>query len=288
MPRCSAMGLFFILNLKTIMQFFIPVHKKNIVAFAVLLAGFGDISAQTLSVALSDNLIVLTDQQRSGMLELVNLGDDPIEFNIKTAESANGTLKDGTNILRWAPARTLVQPHRTAAMRVSSRITDEMPPGEYVFRARVSTVYHQAEKRAVPGLPSSEDESAKNVLSVSIPVTPTLPVTVYMRHGIAPPTIEVKPFVSTPDDPKWMGYFPVQKVHPQYAFVGYVQVIDKVNGAILNGGRLHLPPGDATPVDNTHVRIEWPAKRESASGQYCLRVWDQFPKNGLPAKEKCD
>lgn len=242
------------------------------------------LQAQTVSLSLSDNLVVLTDQQRSAALELVNLGDDLLEFNLTASEQANGKLRDGTTIIRWAPERALVQPHRAVPMRVSSRVLPDMPPGEYVFKAFVKTTPHEAEKRA----PTQEKpgEAMSSSLSVSVAVSPSLPITVYVRHKIPPNMLEASAFVTTPEDARYIGYFPVKKRVPLQSFVGRVQAIDKLTSAVLNEGRLHLPPSDAI-IDTNNVRIMRTADNSKTTGPYCLRVWDTFPASGPPVQEFC-
>ncbi|RYX96151.1 MAG: hypothetical protein EOO28_08945 [Comamonadaceae bacterium] len=268
-----------------------PPHSRAFRATAVALLAIGSLvpftaaRSQTISVSLSDNLVVLTDKQRSQALELVNLSEDPIEFNLTASKNANGKLPDGTSIVRWAPERALVQANRAVPMRVSSRMTPEMPPGEYMFKAFVRSDLHQAERRPVPsGQPG--EEVPKDAVSMSIAIAPSLPVTVYVRHKIAAPMIDARPFVTTSGDEKFMGYFPVKKRQPEYSFVGFVQVVDKASNRTLNQGRLHLPPNSSGSTDS-QVRVAWPANKDGLSGNYCLRIWDQFPASGSPAQETC-
>lgn len=240
--------------------------------------------AQTLSLSLSDNLIVLNDQQRSASVELVNLGDDLMEFNLAVSEKASGKLQNGTPVIRWAPDRSLVQPHRAVPMRVSSRATLDLPPGEYVFKAFVQASPHEAEKR-VP-TPEKPGQPADSSVSVSVGVSPSLPITVYVRHKIAPNMLDAGAFVATPDDPKYIGFFPVTKRVPLQSFVGRVQAVEKQSNAVLNEGRLHLPPNEDT-VDTSNVRILRTEQSSKTSPPYCLRIWDQFPASGPPMQESC-
>ena len=264
----------------TIRQRFI----KFLAAGAAISMVLGAAEAQTVSLSLSDNLVVLNDKQRSAVLELVNLGDDLLEFNLTASEQASGKLKDGASIVRWAPERALVQPHRAVPMRVSSRTTPEMPPGEYVFKAYVKVTPHEAERRA----PTTEKpgEAQDSSLSISVGVSPSLPITVYTRHKIAPNMLDAGAFVLTPEDSKYIGYFPVVKRVPLQSFVGRVQAIDKPTSAVLNEGRLHLPPS-ADKTDTSNVRILRTEQNSKAQGPYCLRIWDQFPSEGPPVQEFC-
>jgi len=255
-----------------------------LVAGAIFGVVMGAAEAQTVSLSLSDNLVVLNDKQRSAVLELVNLGDDPLEFNLTASDQASGKLKDGSSIVRWAPERALVQPHRAVPMRVSSRMTPEMEPGEYVFKAYVKATPHETERRA--STTEKPGEASDSSLSMSVAVSPSLPVTVYIRHKIAPNMLDAGAFVLTPADSKYIGYFPVVKRVPLQSFVGRVQAIDKLTSAVLNEGRLHLPPS-ADKTDTSNVRILRTEQNSKAQGPYCLRVWDQFPSAGPPVQEFC-
>ena len=268
----------------------LKVLKKNMlqqnIRFTALCLGFVfclGAHAQTLSVALSDNLVVLTDQQRTKMLELVNISDDLLEYQITVDEKANGKLADGVDIIRWAPAKASVQPRRTGAMRVSSRLTADMPPGEYVFRTFVKAALVDNVKRT-PLKEAVGDEPVDNAMSLSVGVTPVLPITVYLRHKIPPNMLEVSAFVSTPDDKDYLGYFPVAKSELLQSFVGRVQVLEKSTNKVINEGRLHLSP---TSTDISQVRVTRQGRLNTNADAFCMRVWDTFPGVGPPRKDFC-
>ncbi|MBK1675001.1 hypothetical protein CKO35_17320 [Ectothiorhodospira shaposhnikovii] len=239
------------------------------------------IKAQSqLSVALSDNLVVLSNQERSGQLELVNSGSDPTEFRLTVESDMVGADVDGRTVIRWSPARALVSPHRTLPVRIAARPPHDLPPGEYVLRAGVT-----AAVQTPPSLtgPRMSDEEVAGV-AVVIPIVPTLPITVYYRHDIPNPMIEAEALVPMPDDTHYVGYFQVRKSDPKYSFVGYIAVVDAMTGQVVNQGRLHLLPG----VESGQVRIPHSTASMSASGQYCIRIWDHWPARGVPGKEVCD
>lgn len=234
-----------------------------------------------VSVALSDNLLVLNSQTRSSMFELVNLGSEPTEFRLTTDKLLLGTKEDASKIIRWAPARALVPANRTIPVRVSARPTPGLAAGEYIFRVGVT-----AEAQPVPRRPRSGDtaEAPPDGIAVTIPLVPTLPVTVYMRHQIEAPMIDVEPLVLTPDDKEIMGYFPVTKRNPAYSFVGQVLVLEKSTGQRINSGRLHLRQGGTGSSRVSMPRGQTPLQ---AAAQYCLQVWDHFPGKGEPTLVVC-
>lgn len=245
----------------------------------VALLCLGGPARAQISVALSDNIVVLDSRTRSGLIELVNLGDEPTEFRLEVDESLAGTPADASSIVRWAPSRALVPAHQTRPLRIAARPTPELAPGEYVFRLGVTAEVRPVARRARPG----EAEAPPDGIAVRIPIVPTLPVTVYLRHGIEPPMIDVEALVATPDDPAVMGYFPVRRRNPAHGFVGQVQVVERGTGRLINGGRLHLRPGG----DGSRVSMPRAAAPLAAGASYCVRVWDHFPATGPATVETC-
>lgn len=232
-----------------------------------------------ISVALSDNIVILDSHARSGMIELVNLGGDPTEFRLKVDESLLGTSTDASTVLRWAPARSQVPAHQTRPVRISARPTPELAPGEYIFRVGVT-----AEAKPVARRPRADDvEAPADGIAVTIPIVPTLPITIYLRHNIEPPMLEVEPLVLTPEDEQVMGYFPVKKKNPAYSFVGKVQVVQAGTDKVINSGRLHIKPG------KPGSRVNMPRSKVplEAGARYCVRVWDEFPGQGPALVESC-
>lgn len=234
-----------------------------------------------VSVALSDNLLVLDSQTRSSMFELVNLGSEPTEFRLETDKLLLGTKEDASTIIRWAPARALVPANRTVPVRVAARPTPGLAAGEYIFRVGVTAEAKPVPRRPRPGDPA---EAPPDGIAVTIPIVPTLPVTVYLRHNIEAPMIDIEPLVLTPDDKEVMGYFPVTKRNPAYSFVGQVLVLDKATGQRINSGRLHLRQGGSAGSRVNMPRAQTPLQ---AGAQYCLQVWDHFPGKGEPKLVVC-
>ncbi len=236
--------------------------------------------AQTISISLSDNVVVLSASQRFGVIEMANLGADPVEFSVATDTENRGLLADGTAALRWAPARTVAPAHRSAPFRVSMRTTPVTPPGEYVFRATVASRVLRAEPQRAP--PAGDDAPVNDGIGGVVPISPALPVTVYVRHLIDEPMIDVRgwePAVAG----EFLGHFMVNKRVVQRSFVGHVEVRDKASGKVLTAGRLHLRP-DTNPAQ---VRVPRPKDEAGLSGAYCLKVWSRFPAEGNAAVDYC-
>ncbi|MGL5530123.1 MAG: hypothetical protein ACRDCI_17455 [Plesiomonas shigelloides] len=188
-----------------------------------------------LSVALSDNVLVLNDTDRSASLELVNLGSLPTEFALQSVKMVmNAKTQDGSEFIRWAPQRAKVPANQTMPMRISARQLDKLPPGEYMLKLNVSALTR-------PGPEAKTADKAQGV-AVTIPIMPVLPVTVYLRHGIDTPGIRAQKLVYTPKDREYLGYFPVTKTVPGQSFVGQIQVVNQATGDVLSSGRLHLRP----------------------------------------------
>lgn len=230
-----------------------------------------------LSVALSDNVLVLNDTDRSASLELVNLGQLPTEFALQSVKMVmNAKTQDGSEFIRWAPQRAKVPANQTMPMRISARQLDKLPPGEYMLKLNVSALTR-------PGPEAKTADKAQGV-AVTIPIMPVLPVTVYLRHGIDTPGIRAQKLVYTPKDREYLGYFPVTKTVPGQSFVGQIQVINQATGDVLSSGRLHLRP----TTNESVVRMPRGKFTDGAAGTYCLKIWDHFPAKGNPIQEQCN
>jgi hypothetical protein len=245
--------------------------------FALCLAAGAQ--AQEYRVTLSDNLLVLDDQNRSATIDMVNFSEDPMDFSMKVHNEFNGAAPDGTPLVRWNPARALVPASQSVAMRLASRTRPDLPAGEYEFRVGAKATVQRSPVTLIP----SNDPAVPPSLSISVPLMPELPVTVYLRHGIDKPMVDVKPFVLTPADPQWVGYFPLVKRAPAISFVGVGQAIRQDTQADLRTSRIHILPR------NPEGRFPIPrgAAPSEAAGAYCLRIWDKYPGKGAPTQEWC-
>ena len=234
-----------------------------------------------VSVALSDNLIVLEGRSRSGTIELVNLAADPTEFTLSILGVRDSEV-DGTTLIRWSPQRAVAPANRTLPFRVSARVPRDLEPGEYLIRVGVTS-----RVQSPPPVPQefiNEEGEPEQGIAVVVPIVPTLPVTVYYRHEIATPRVDAQPLVETPDDVNFLGYFPVVKRQPQYSFVGTVQVVERTTNTVINRGRLHLAQG----TERSNVRMPRGEQAMLMDGVYCLQIWDHWPAEGQATAEVCN
>ncbi len=256
-------------------------------ASAVMFAALSAPSANaqergSMTVAISDNMIVIDANARSGQIDLVNGGDEPVEFTVLPAPDGSTTaiVNSAGPVLRWAPERSVAPAHRSQAFRVAARPTPELAPGEYAYQFLVRSKLQSI----VPDLLVQTDAATQEtVITGVVPLVPILPVTVYVRYGIEAPRVDVRPLTLTPDDPESLGYFMAVKQHPDRSFVGTIQVVDAETGEELSRGRLHLgQQGEQAKV--TMPRGIFPTGK---AANFCLRVWDQFPSQGEPYASSC-
>lgn len=259
---------------------FIKPYLLSITTIILLLISLNtDAQSKGVSVAISDNLLVLDKRKRSGTIELINLSADPTEFSVSVLSVENSEL-DGSKLIRWSPKRALASAHKTLPFRVAARPPKELPIGEYLIHVGV-----RAERQVPPPLDPNTvitDESEQGI-AVMIPIVPVLPITIYYRHGIQTPMLDIAPLVQTPDDVGFIGYFPVRKLQPQYSFVGTVQIIEKKSNIVINRGRLHLRQGTVA----SDVKMPRGKQVMLDTGIYCIQVWDHFPSKGQPNAEVC-
>lgn len=261
------------------------ITKISYLAAAVTFAVLSAPSAQAqersrVTVAISDNMILLDAVTRSGQVDLVNGSDDPMEFTVLPMLENAGIVNSAGSVLRWAPERSVAPAHRSQAFRVAARPTPELAPGEYAYQFKVRAQI----QRATPDLLVETDKaSQETVISGFVPVVPLLPVTVYLRYKIDAPRVDLRPLTLTPDDPDSLGYFMVVKQYPNRSFVGTIKVIDKETGSELSSGRLHLGQ------EGSEAKVGMPRGLfpVGKGADYCLRVWDHFPSKGEPYASVC-
>jgi hypothetical protein len=263
------------------------MHIPTIICLATTLA-FTVLSAPSanaqdtgkITVSISDNIIVIDANARSGQVDLVNGSDDPVEFTVSPMTEGAGIVHSAEPVLRWAPARSVAPAHRSQAFRVAARPTPELAPGEYAYQF---TVRADLQRDVINILENNDDKNKDRLVTIIVPVVPLLPVTVYVRHGIESPRVDLRPLTLTPDDPTSLGYFTAVKQHPDRSFIGTVQVVDAETGAELSRGRLHLGQAGA------ESKVGMPRERfpKEKGGKYCLRVWDHFPARGEPYASVC-
>lgn len=240
------------------------------------------VRAQSFRVTLSDNLLVLDSQNRSSTVDMVNMSEDPMEFTMTVKNEFNGIGTDGIPLVRWQPARAMVPANQSVALRVASRLRADLPAGEYEFRVAAQAISQRSPITLIP----SKDPDEPASMSLVAPLMPSLPITVYLRHNIDKPSVVVMPFVATPEDRTYVGYYPLVKKYPAVSFVGVGQAVRKDTQAEVLGRRIHLFPHHA------QGRFSLPragklATESLAGDALCLRVWDQYPARGKPTQELC-
>lgn len=241
---------------------------------ALLLSVVGHTAAQ-VSVSISDNVVVLDDKQKTGSIDLVNLGLDPVEFTVRTLEN-----NDNNALIRWAPSRVLVQPNSAARLRVMARPNVKSDVEEVLIKLGITSEVKRPPRTAEQ---AKVDEAANEAIAVTVPIVPTLPMFVYFRNKVLETPIVMGKFVATPNDQRIVGYFPVNKPDASKSFVGQARIINKENGQILDQGRLHLTYGTET----TNVQVLRTNSSTDEAVLQCLQLWNQFPGQGVPAQTVC-
>ncbi|WP_159322588.1 hypothetical protein [Spiribacter roseus] len=238
--------------------------------------------AQDVSVAISDNVIVLNSRERSGVLELVNFASTPAEYKVKVL-SLPEEVEAGGQFVRWAPRRAVVPANRTIPLRVAARPRGSMSPGEYVVRIGV-----QARGAALPDTDfAGEDDEQTQGLGVSVPIQPILPATVYYRHEIDAPQVEIVGYSTDIEGPfEAVGGFLTAKDHQDRSFVGAAVVTHEPSGAVVLDGRVHVPPGQEPGPLLIPASEDIPEM--SGDDEYCLQLWAEFPPQGEPYTEFCN
>lgn len=252
----------------------------HIIPVLLLFLASAVVSAQSkqssgITVAISDNVIIIDSNSRSGNIDLVNGGSDPVAFTVYPMNEPMGIEKDAESILRWAPKSALAPPHRSVPFRVIARPTPDLTPGEYALQFGVRA---EVQREAAPINVSEADENSEQAISAIVPVVPVLPVTVYVRHQIETPRVDAEPLILTPEHPAELGYFNVVKRNPSISFIGQVQVEEVNTGKILSAGRLHL----AQKGEKARVGVMREAVATTPDANYCLKIWDHFPAQSEP------
>ncbi len=224
-----------------------------------------------LSVAISDNVLIINEKKRSGSIDLVNLGLDPVEFTVSPIDGR------ANEFIRWSPSRVLVPANRSARLRVMSMQKIETSNDERLVRLGIT-----AEVKRAPE-PVRRNEDGTDAVAVTVPVVPTLPLFVYIRSSSNVNKITLDAFVATSEDGKYSGYFPISKAVVGWSFVGEVKVIDAYTGETLSEGRVHLPQG----TEKSIVRVIRSDKEQGKHVSPCIQLWDQYPAVGEPLITTC-
>ena len=234
-----------------------------------------------ISVAISDNVIVLDSRERSGEIALLSMTPSPVEFEITPMDLAEGVM-DGRDYLRWSPARALVPANRSRPLRMVFRPPVDLPPNEYVVRLAVKSRQVDYQPSFERPSPDGEEPSSEG-LSVGIAIQPVLPVTVYIRHQVDSPTLSIGDFEPADDDPRSHGHFTARKPPEAISFIGTVALFGADSGEMLTSGRLRI----GQTVNETRIRVP---RRDTEAGlgePVCLHLWPTFPARGEADQRVC-
>lgn len=237
--------------------------------------GFQSSGMAQLSVTVSDNVVILDEKKRSGSIDLVNLGSDPVEFTV-TALDSDGTTSVA-ELIRWAPPRVLVNANRSARLRVISKGNIDRTVAERLVKLGITAAVQRPPRAVI------QEEDTTDAVAVTVPVVPTLPLFVYVRGNNSQNTVTLDPFISTPEDNNYAGHFPISKTIVDRSFVGHVKVINKANGEILSEGRVHLPQG----TEKSLVRVLRSEEKPEKQAVHCVQLWDEYPGQGEPSQTVC-
>ena len=266
------------------------MQKKYLTIFLIGCAIGGSFAsvgavAQQVSVAISNDVVVLTDRDRSGVFELVNFAPVPVEYRVATQELPE-ELKATAEFMRWAPRRAVAPGNRTIPVRVAARPNADLEPGEYMIPMVV-----RASRGELPEI-EEERDNAQNaapndpLIGMSVGIQPVLPVRIYYRHQIDPPRLTEARFEKNTDASQGhIGHFAVEKEEVSRSFVGHLEIIHAPTGEVLRKGRMHVPPN--REPRNLNVTIPEGDNAFSAEDRYCLRLWDHHPPQGEPYTEHC-
>lgn len=239
---------------------------------------------QSVSVAISDDLIVLDSRQRSGVIELVNFGAVPAEYSAYIMALPDGIVP-GDRFIRWSPARAVAPANRTIPLRVAVRPPSDLDPGEYTVRLGV-----QARAQPLPDEETLDDqgeqEDGAQQLGFSVPIQPVIPVTIYYRHQMEQPALEMVGHLPPSEvGDEFAGAFLAEKPDEALSYVGYVSIVHDKSDVVTSEGRVHVLPGDQPkPIV---IRKPDPAVETAPGDTYCLRLWHADPPRGDPDTEVC-
>ncbi|WP_155985609.1 hypothetical protein [Thioalkalivibrio sp. AKL12] len=236
--------------------------------------------AHAISVSLSDNVVVLDNRQRSGEIELLSMTPSPVEFEVEAMTVPEG-IQDGSDYLRWSPARTLVPANRASPLRMVFRPPADLPPGEYVVRLAVKS-------RQVDFQPSfqqgpDDEVPPQDGLAIGVAIQPVLPVTVYIRHQVDSPALTIGTFEPAADDEGSHGQFMVRKAPEAVSFVGTVALVGQRSGETLTSGRLRM----GQTATERRIRVPRREGEEALGEPVCLHIWPSFPARGALEQRVC-
>ena len=242
------------------------------------------VRAQKVSVAVSDNVVIIPSGKTSGVVDLINLENNPVRFDVKLDLDPTGKAKSDpsfhstmTKHLRFSPERVMVPGNETRPLRVAFRAPPDLPPGEYRmwFHVMPEPLPGQGDGKAI--------QEVENGLAVSVAVTPVIPIAVYVRHKMDRPTARMEPLEMTPDDDKSQARVLVRKAVSDVSYVGTLAVLASDTGAIVLQGRAHI----TADKPESYVQIPRHLATLPTGTPLCTRLWHSSPPAGAPDQDNC-
>jgi hypothetical protein len=244
------------------------------------LSGF----AHAISVSISDTYVVLdSSQQRSGKVQLLSMGSNPVEFDVQLAEPLDG-VPNGTDYLRWAPSKMVVPGNTSRPLRMVFRPPADLAPGEYIAQFKVTS--RQAASQPNFEGDREDRENDQSGLGVGVAIQPVLPVTVYMRHKVHQPRLSelsITGFEVIMEESAPRAKFSVTKREKDISFFGAVALVGEFSGEVLSKSRFRV----GHTVDNLDVQLPISKPKEVGSQPLCLHFWGTLPGRGDPDKRLC-
>lgn len=236
------------------------------------------VAVHAASVSISDNIMVLSDQRRSGQIELLSMTPSTAEFTVIATE-LSGTILDGRDYVRWSPNRVSIPGNRSRPLRMVFRPPANLAPGEYVVRLQVQSkeVSYQSDSSVTGELSRDGD------LGFNVTMQPALPVTVYLRHGVVSPELEITPFETSHTDPASHGHFMVRKAASAISFLGAASLVGEYSGSTISSGRLRM----GQTVNELRIRVPRGKDEAPMEEPVCLHLWPQHPPERQPEQIIC-
>jgi hypothetical protein len=241
-------------------------------------------SAQKVSVAVSDNVVIIPSGKTSGVVDLINLENNPVRFDVKLDLDPTGKAKSDPSFhptmskhLRFSPERVMVPGNETRPLRVAFRAPPDLPPGEYRmwFHVIPEPLPGQGDGKAI--------QEVENGLAVSVAVTPVIPIAVYVRHKLDRPTARMEPLEITPDDEKSQARVLVRKTVAEISYVGTLAILAADTGAVVLQGRAHI----TADKPESYVQIPRHLATLPTGTALCARLWHTSPPAGAPDQDGC-
>jgi len=240
--------------------------------------------AQKVAVAVSDNVAIIPGGRTSAVIDLINLENAAVRFDIKLDLDPTGKARTDPTLhpalnkhLRFSPERILVPGNETRPLRVAFRAPADLPPGEYRmwFHVTPEPLPDENAGKAI--------QEVEGGLAVSVAITPVIPIAVYVRHKIPHPTARMEKLEITPADDKSQARVLVRKTVPDISYVGTLAVLNATNGEMVLQGRAHI----TADKPEAYVQVPRHLPTLPSGTPLCARLWHTAPPSGPPDQDEC-